>query len=227
MKRNQDELMTRIMDGSLDDTNGPGSEFAALKADLRSLRDMVPTPHLTKESLAQRIEAAKANTPKVPLWQTGLRFGLAPAVLAGLGFIAIRANTFTTPIDVPVADSVITTAQSDPAEVPGVAAAKQEANPVASSGAQKETRKVEAGPLVRKAGKSAQTSIVRNSVAKRAILKSAPMQKASPVAATEPRLVEASPEVSTNAVVIGNMTSETGTRVATEVEPTSDVVISG
>lgn len=227
MKRNQDELMTKIMDGSLDDTNGPGSEFAALKADLRSLRDMVPTPHLTKESLAQRIEAAKASTPKVPLWQTGLRFGLAPAVLAGLGFIAIRANTFTTPLDVPVADTVITTAQGEPAEVPRIAPANQEATRIPARGAENATRKEEAVPLVRKASKSQQSSFVRNSVAKRASLKSAPMQKTSPVAATEPRLVDASPEVSTNAVVIGNMTSETGTRVATEVEPTSDVVISG
>lgn len=227
MKRNNDELMTKIMDGSLDDLNGEGREFAALKADLRSLRESVPTPHLTNESLFQRIEAAKAKAPRVPLWQTGLRFGLAPAVVAALGFIAIRSNIGMAPLEAPVADTEISTSQSDPGEGLTVAAAPQDATPEPTPQADKTPKEARPTPVVRKTTRSTQPTLVRNTVSKKPIAKADPMQKSAPLAAADTALVEASDVVPTNAVVIGNMTSETGTRLATEVEPTSDVVISG
>lgn len=227
MKRKNDELMTRIMDGSLDDLNGEGREFAALKADLRSLRDSVPTPHLTNESLFQRIEAAKAKAPRVPLWQTGLRFGLAPAVVAALGFIAIRSNMVMAPLEAPVADTEVSTPRSDQGAVPTVAAAPQVAAPEPTSQVEKTLKEAPSTPVVRKTTRSTQPTLVRSTGSKKPSAKAEPIQKNAPMAAADAALVDATDEVPTNAVVIGNMTSETGTRLATEVEPTSDVVISG
>lgn len=227
MKRKNDELMTRIMDGSLDDLNGEGREFAALKADLRSLRDSVPTPHLNNESLFQRIEAAKAKSPRVPLWQTGLRFGLAPAVVAALGFIAIRSNIGMAPLEAPVADTEISTPRSDQGAVPTVAAAPQVAAPEPTPQADKTPKEAQPTPVGRKTTRASQPTLVRNSGSKKPSAKAEPIQKSAPMAAADTALVDATDEVPTNAVVIGNMTSETGTRLATEVEPTSDVVISG